>query len=311
MGFNKITNKSVLLFILAGFFVLLYFNTISKTLIPEKNLTLSNQISFLLARQTPKFEIKNITNANLIYRKVPTTASHCNFDFKKNPLMLMQSKSQDKEDLFIQKTFFKNLCRGTYVELGALDGKRFSNTYMFRHVLNWRGVLIEPSPQSFSLLQQNRPDDKLVNAAVCSQNSRVHFLENGENSDRAINGIVEFMSFDFVKHWHNKLANQNNVLSEIQCLPLSSILDYTFLKKKHIDFLSLDVEGAEFEVIQTVDFNKHQFGLIFYEADKTNPSKDEAVKTFLEKNGYPFKFHNLRSNFHINKFWDKIYKNVI
>ena len=71
-----------------------------------------------------------------------------------------------------------------------------------------------------------------------------------------------------------------------------------------MDFFSLDVE---FEVIKTVDFSSVQFGVIFYEADTHNPMKNEAMKTFLEAKGYPFRTHVTGSNFHVNSRWHEIY----
>ena len=59
-----------------------------------------------------------------------------------------------------------------------------------------------------------------------------------------------------------------------------------FREKKHIDFLSLDVEGAEFEVLKTIDFTAQQFGVIFYEADPHNVVKNEIVKSYLEARVY-------------------------
>lgn len=53
-----------------------------------------------------------------------------------------------------------------------------------------------------------------------------------------------------------------------------------------MDLLSLDVEGAEFEVLKTIDFKKQQFGVIFYEADEHNALKNEMMKSMLEANGY-------------------------
>jgi len=212
------------------------------------------------------------------------------------------SKSQDQEDQFLVNKYFKGLCGGTYVELGGLDGVRFSNSHLFHHGLDWKGVLIEPNPKSFASLQGNRPNDDTFNFAVCSHSSEVTFVNSGEG---AVTGILEFMAPSFVSTWHPENAEH----TKIRCEPLSNILEQSALRTETqmIDFLSLDVEGAEFEVLKTIDFDKVEFGIIFYEADEHNPLKNQAMITFLEERGYRFREHTLRSNFHVNIKWHHMY----
>ena len=76
---------------------------------------------------------------------------------------------------------------------------------------------------------------------------------------------------------------------------------------KHVDIFSLDVEGAEFEVLKTIDFKETQFGVIFHEADGSNPMQQHAIKSMLEDNGYAFWKSAVRINFYINRLWHKIY----
>ena len=84
-------------------------------------------------------------------------------------LMKRHSRSQQGEDAYAVENFFKGLCGGIYVELGALDGVKLSNTYFFRHALEWKGALIEPNKRLFEKLKKNRaPEDDVFNAAVCA-----------------------------------------------------------------------------------------------------------------------------------------------
>ena len=216
------------------------------------------------------------------------------------------SMAQDQEDQFLIKHYFNGLCGGTYVELGGLDGVRFSNSHLFHHGLGWKGMLIEPNPKSFAALQKNRPKDDTFNFAICSRSSEVTFVDSGEG---AVTGVIEFMAPSFVRDWHGRTAEKNTEYTKIRCEPFSKILERSFLNTgvKIIDFLSLDVEGAEFEVLKTIDFGKVGFGVIFYEADEHNPVKNQAMISFLEERGYPFRQHALRSNFHVNVEWHNIY----
>ena len=220
------------------------------------------------------------------------------------------SKSQDGEDRYLVDTYFKGLCGGTYLELGALDGVRFSNSHLFEFGFGWSGVLIEPNPKSFKALQTNRPKNRLHNVAVCDVSREVHFMRGDEG---AVTGIFEFMAPSFRAEWFKGSASSRleDVSDKIRCEPLRRVLGKDGLReKKHIDFLSLDVEGAEFEVLKTIDFTAQQFGVIFYEADPHNVVKNEIVKSYLEARGYTFREHALRSNFHVNERFHDIYAHV-
>lgn len=74
------------------------------------------------------------------------------------------------------------------VQMGALDGKRFSNTHWYHTHLAWHGVLIEGNPNSFAQLEKNRPNDILVHAAACGERQKVHFASTPES---AVSGIEE------------------------------------------------------------------------------------------------------------------------
>jgi len=217
------------------------------------------------------------------------------------------SKSQDKEDQFLVNSYFKGLCGGTYVELGGLDGVTYSNSHFFHHGLGWKGVLIEPNPKSFAALQINRPMDDTFNYAVCSKSTEVTFIDSGNHG---VTGVLDFMAPSFVAGWH---GGDKSHITKIGCEPLSKILERSTLATKTttIDFLSLDVEGAEFEVLKTIDFENVEFGVIFYEADDHNPLKNQAMITFLEERGYSFREHTLRSNFHVNTNWHDMYSDFL
>ena len=252
---------------------------------------------------------KTDTSHTVITDTRRTEAKRCERNDMKR-LMKRHSQSQQGEDAYLVKKFFKGLCGGIYVELGALDGVKYSNTHFFRHALAWKGVLIEPNTRSFKKLKNNRaPGDDVFNAAVCASEQVVHFLDDGRNG--ATSGVVEFMSHTFAKKWHEK-TNSFATLTRIMCKSLSEILSQSdVVGAGHVDFLSVDVEGGEFEVIETLDFDKHQFGVIFYEADEHNPVKNEGLKSFLAKRGYPFFGLNRNSNYHVNEKWGEIYGDVL
>ena len=183
-----------------------------------------------------------------------------------------------------------------------------SNSYLFSKGFNYRGVLIEPDPSNYKNLEVNRAGEDMYHKAICSTNRQVHFVSNHERND-AVNGIWEFMSPSFRSTWHPHAKIDN--MTVVDCVPLNSIIENSVLTGKHIDFLSLDVEGAEYEVIKTLDFKSVQFGVIFYEADSHNFKKNRAIMMHLEAHGYRYMETFHRSNWHINSRWHEIYEYVL
>ena len=77
------------------------------------------------------------------------------------------------------ETFFWGRTRGSFLELGALDGELFSKTLgVFERILAWRGILIDASPQSFEILTNKRPNQISVHAAICGEARDVHWADS-------------------------------------------------------------------------------------------------------------------------------------
>ena len=230
---------------------------------------------------------------------VATGATKCDVDYNST-----FSRSQQGEDEFLMKRFFRGMCGGKYVELGALDGETYSNSFHFEFSGQWSGTLIEPNPTNFEKLQRRRRHNLVINAAICDTNSDVHFI-----SRDAVGGIWEFMTPSYRSEWHSDINRENLHLksSIIKCLPLRQVLS----GDSFYDFLSLDVEGAELEVLRTLDFTAVTFGVIFYENDGRFPLKGEIIKTWLESLGYRF-FENFRgSNYHVNRNFHDLYNHLV
>lgn len=196
--------------------------------------------------------------------------------------------SQCQEDVFLNENIFKNKKNGTYVELGALDGILYSNTKFFEDTLNWSGILIEPHPEKFILLKKNRPNNFLFNSLVSCHTTPLEY-RYFEDSHAAVSGVESTLSqhhFDTFFESNdefNKSLKQNKIF--IQPEKLSQIIKET--KITHIDLLSLDVEGHEYEVLQSWDFSI-PIDVILIETLGVQPEKDELCRKILIKNDYKF-----------------------
>ena len=278
------------------------------------------------------------------------------------------STSHSEEDMFAVSNFFGMKKSGTFIELGALDGLTSSNTHLFEKCLNWTGILIEPGKENFEKLKINRPNQVLLNVAICDGIRNVDFVEG-----IASGGIVEFMPPSFIQEWHSYLLNKtmfmrnmviNNqncslwgpfeatfsegcatdcapfhafdsaaaaCLSMAECAAITSVpsengLHYELraghkLSKSmsgeisyvmgpcsqmcipldmaisasnfhsevnHFDFLSIDVEGAELEVIKSIGSRNTTFSVIVIETDVDTPEKNHRVRSFLDARDYVY-----------------------
>jgi len=187
--------------------------------------------------------------------------------------------SQMGEDKFAYNNFFHKMFSGSYLEVGGLDGVRYSNTLSFHKHLGWRGVLIEASLDEYRQLIKNRPDDICIHAAVCKQPQVVHYTTH---KDSAVNGIYEFMSEGFKKYWHPNVSISQ--LPQVTCAPLTNLLSKFGMHE--FDFFSLDVEGAELPILESIDFVTTKFKVLAVETGGRPPEITTRISTILNRHGY-------------------------
>ena len=213
-------------------------------------------------------------------------------------------------NIFLNENYFKNKKNGTYIELGALDGVLYSNTKFFQDKLNWRGILIEPHPDKFILLQKKRPNNFLFNNLVSCHKEELKFRYFIDNH-AAVSGVENTLSqhhfetyFESDNQW-NKSLPQNTKL--IKPITLTEIIKST--KISHIDFLSLDVEGHEYEVLKSWDFSI-VIDLILIETLDVQPEKDQLCRDILIENGYIFIQNCKHNEIYIHNKCDYLLQNI-
>lgn len=193
--------------------------------------------------------------------------------------------SQQGEDIFIYRNFINSKrSDGIFVELGGVDGITYSNTKFFEDELNFKGVLIEPTKQ-YDKMIINRPKCDNYNLAVSYTKEKIKFLGDGATA-----GASDLMTENFKKSWH-KQSYEYYVDDE----PFGDILNKSNIE--YIDLLSIDVEGGELMVMETMNWNIPVY-VVLIELDNHNPDKDEKCRKILRSNG--FIFHNKMC---INEFW--------
>ena len=183
--------------------------------------------------------------------------------------------SECGQDKIVKDTFFKNQEDGFFVEIGAFDGLQGSNCYHFERFMNWKGIAIEASPTQFNKLKKNR-NCQLHNVALSSTKKTVEFYEvtEGFTQMSGINNANYQNSFNRII---NKSKSKINKI-KINSIPFSEIIP----NNQIIDLVSIDIEGNEFEVLNSIDYDIYEIKVIILE--NNIPEKLNYLKFFTEKN---------------------------
>ena len=186
--------------------------------------------------------------------------------------------SQQNEDRLLFEKYF-NYQNGFFIELGAMDGITYSNTLFYEKALNWKGILIEPTSQYLSLLN-NRPNCYNFNYAISKSEGFVNFVGN-----QALGGIKDSMDD---KHYYGWKLNEQQTY-QVESKPMSYVLNIVnkINKIDKIDFFSLDVEGGELEVLETFNWDIPT-KLILIEMSGHNLNKDNSCRELLTQKNFVF-----------------------
>ncbi len=196
--------------------------------------------------------------------------------------LLSDSRSQLRQDLFVlSETQYKK--SGYFVEFGATNGIECSNTYLLETEFSWTGILAEPARLWEKSLKANRPKASIETLCVWKDsNSSVIF---NETIAPELSTIDRFSDGDV--HRNTRLAGKKY---EVQTISLNDLL----IKQrapKHIDYLSIDTEGSEYEILEAFNFNEFRIGIITVEHNYT-PQR-EKIFALLTSNGYKRKYENI------------------
>jgi FkbM family methyltransferase len=185
-----------------------------------------------------------------------------------------------------------NFNNGFYIEAGANNGIRQSNTLFLERNLGWKGILVEPNIKKFSQCKQYRATNNLFYNCALSPSENItelcgNFSEDDEGESLAASTTLlldlEYYDESFKTEIIKKINERTQTV--VPAKTLNSILEEN--KINHVDFMSLDVEGFELEVLRYFNFSKYNISYILIEtANRTQYHKE--VKNFMENNGYIF-----------------------
>lgn len=208
----------------------------------------------------------------------------------KNIFTIQKYYGLDNLDQKVQK--YLNYNNGFFIEIGANDGIEQSNTFFLEKEKNWKGILIEPILHKYLDCKKNRSNkNKFFCCACVSNNYKKNYVELLYSNLMTVPIKLESDLKNKIKH-----ANLSNIIrkkrgeKKIEVInffskarTLTSILNEA-KAPKNIDFFSLDVEGAEVEVLKGIDFKIYKFKYLLIETRNLG-----KLKKFLNKKKYILK----------------------
>ena len=188
------------------------------------------------------------------------------FFFKK------KSYAMDNEDTTVLN-YFKDKKNGFYVDVGCYHPIHRNNTYLL-HKQDWKGINIDTSEFSIDLFNHMRPNDLNYNCAISNKNEMIKLFYQKELSQLST-----------TERDQAETVFQGNIKEkEIQAFTLDEILNRDKYKNTKIDFLDIDVEGADLKVLEGLSFDKFKPELVCVEIHKKEIKQSDIYKFLADKN---------------------------
>jgi FkbM family methyltransferase len=211
--------------------------------------------------------------------------------------------AQSGEDLILSHLFYKlNIDCPTYLDIGANHPSFISNTYYF-YLRGSRGVCVEPNPYLFRKIKRCRPGDTVINAGVgINENTQADFYLFPKQS----HGLSTF-SKEEAEYWARVGMKrvgkiQYEKVIQVPLITINTIFEKYF--KKPPDLISLDVEGLDLKILQSLNFEKYYPKIICVETlvydENQNENKNYEIISFLQQKGY-----SIYADTHVNTIFLK------
>ena len=172
------------------------------------------------------------------------------------------------EDIMVNR-IFKNKDIGTYIDIGAYHPIKGSLTYKL-HKRGWRGINIDISKTSIDLFKISRPEDININCAISNFSGETFYYENSPINQQ--NSLLK--------------DSENQLKIKIQSYKLEEVINLNNLKK--VDYINIDTEGTEMDVIKGINFDNIQPILFTIEDNSFEKNEKEKLEkiSFMEKKNY-------------------------
>ena len=174
-------------------------------------------------------------------------------------------------------SIFNQKTNGFFIECGAAHGIEASNTLFFERARSWTGLLVEPNPELFKSLTKSKRNAYTINSCLSTTQSTQQVTFKMVSP---LSGIGDKMDSAHSK-WVEDFTHSKYKTITTQCFTLHSLL--LAIGQMEVDYFSLDVEGPELEILQTIPFDKIRIKVITIEYRVYGSTTIENIRMSLEK----------------------------
>lgn len=188
--------------------------------------------------------------------------------------------SQFGQDSYLNEHIFNNKKDGVFVDIGAYDGRTLSNTLFFEKELGWRGICVEPNPIPYEKLVKER-SCICVNGCVTDTSGEMPFMKVS-SAPEMLSGLVSKYDSRHLDRIKSEAAidGATTEIIQVKCYVLNDLLKEN--KIDHIDYLSIDTEGGEYDILKSIDFDKVDIDII----DVENNYQYPEFRKFMESKNF-------------------------
>lgn len=195
---------------------------------------------------------------------------------------IANSKAQVLQDVFVD--FVLNKEGGRFLEFGATNGLDLSNSHWLEHHRSWTGVLGEPAKNWHEDLARNRPDATVEPRCVWhTSGQHLEFYESGVGELSTLKGYG-------AEDANHKLRTRQGESYLVETVALNELCA-THFSEVQLDYMSVDTEGSEFDILEKFDFERLAPTIVTVEHNMT--SAREKLYALFVGHGYVRVFENL------------------
>jgi FkbM family methyltransferase len=176
------------------------------------------------------------------------------------------------EDLIVYDKL-KNIDNGFYVDAGCYHPLHINNTFLL-YKKGWRGINIDLSDYTIDLFNYIRPNDLNINSGIANYDGKIKFY-----FQKKLSQLTSVKKEIALKRMQGKIREK-----EIDARKLDTIINNTKFKNKKIDFLNIDIEGNDYEALQSLNFSIYRPKMICIEIDENNILNSNIYKYLLDLN---------------------------